>query len=896
MATVALGVAGASYGPWGQALGAAIGSYIDNQFLIPALFPQDPLQGPRAGDVQVQAASEGAPSVRALGAECRVAGTVIWVSKLRETASTDQVGGKGGPGVKQTTYSYAVDVAVKFCEGPPDGNGIVEFSEILANTKTLYKEHPDKSASATTLTADATTYSRTYTGSDGSTFTVVDHYELVITSPNGGPDLSVFVAGADADVSGFTQAVDNGTFRCIASEIDEGTGISTVTFKSEDVVFVDDANGSANTITIEQTLPKFNANQIESVSVYLGTEAQTANSTIQAQEEDVPAFRGDAYVVFKNLQLAEFGNQLPNFNAIVWATGADYYDGADPETVGGALSKLLAWAKRDNSRLQGLSALTFDTSAVDDIPLRGYYTFGAQTLREAVQPLLLAYDVSAQEADGVVTFFRRRDAPVVEVDPDDLACHPIGGDAPRPFRVSDGRGQVLPKEVVVKYRDPEVRYQAGAQAARRIGAAAPRSMSVDLPLVMTAVEAKDIAERVLWTQWANRRRVEVRLPPSYFEIQEGDILHWVDPDTGKDWRMLVLTIDRGANHLVQIDGVEEVSALMDWTSKADESGAPSGGDGPYHPPELRFWPVDVGCLRDEDATTPGFYHASSVYDSALAWAGASLWRSVDDVTYESLGAVSSEATQGHTTSTLGDVPDPSTWDRGNVLAVRLYGGKQLSSATEEEVLAGANRILVGNEVIGFATATLTAANEYDLTDLLRGLAGTELVTGDHVAKEHVLLLDAGGVYFQAVPLSEIGATRYYKSVPNAGSEPDYAAVGLEEVAMSVWPLSVADLEGVRETSNDWTLIWRRRSRLAVDPFRTDELPLLEDEELYDIEVLNVGTGTLVAIYESTTPDFTYTSSQQTTDFGSAQSTIRVKVYQRGTLVHRGRGVDSTFSG
>lgn len=241
------------------------------------------------------------------------------------------------------------------------------------------------------------------------------------------------------------------------------------------------------------------------------------------------------------------------------------------------------------------------------------------------------------------------------------------------------------------------------------------------------------------------------------------------------------------------------------------------------------------------------------------------------------------------------MPDPWTWDRGNTVRVVLYGGKALSSATEDEVLNGANRLLVGNEVIGFATATLVSAGVYDLSTLLRGLAGTELVTADHAAKEPVVLLSGGGVEFRAIPAAEIGALRYYKAVPNAGSEPDYSPASLNEEALCIWPLSVAHLSGLRETSNDWTFTWQRRSRLVVDPFKTDELPLLEDAERYDIEVLNVGTGAVVATYESTSPTFTYTSAQQTTDFGSAQATVRVKVYQRGTLVQRGRGVDLTFS-
>jgi hypothetical protein len=47
--------------------------------------------------------------------------------------------------------------------------------------------------------------------------------------------------------------------------------------------------------------------------VYLGTESQTVDPTIQAAMGNTPAYRGQAYVVFENLELEKFGNRIPNF-------------------------------------------------------------------------------------------------------------------------------------------------------------------------------------------------------------------------------------------------------------------------------------------------------------------------------------------------------------------------------------------------------------------------------------------------------------------------------------------------------------------------------------------------------------------------------------------------------
>lgn len=53
-----------------------------------------------------------------------------------------------------------------------------------------------------------------------------------------------------------------------------------------------------------------------SLAVYRGTQAQMPDPTIAAIEgaADTPAFRGTAYVVIENLELARFGNRIPQFN------------------------------------------------------------------------------------------------------------------------------------------------------------------------------------------------------------------------------------------------------------------------------------------------------------------------------------------------------------------------------------------------------------------------------------------------------------------------------------------------------------------------------------------------------------------------------------------------------
>ena len=59
------------------------------------------------------------------------------------------------------------------------------------------------------------------------------------------------------------------------------------------------------------------------IRVYTGSETQLPDPLIQATEvaANTPAFRGMAYVVFEDLQLADYGNRLPNFSFEVVKSG-----------------------------------------------------------------------------------------------------------------------------------------------------------------------------------------------------------------------------------------------------------------------------------------------------------------------------------------------------------------------------------------------------------------------------------------------------------------------------------------------------------------------------------------------------------------------------------------------
>ncbi len=111
MATLVLTAAGTALGgPLGGALGAALGQQIDR-----SVFGNGPeRQGPRLKELDVQTSSYGT-FIPAIFGGMRVAGTVIWASKLTEQ-SVKTTNGKGRPATQN--YSYSANIAVALSSRP----------------------------------------------------------------------------------------------------------------------------------------------------------------------------------------------------------------------------------------------------------------------------------------------------------------------------------------------------------------------------------------------------------------------------------------------------------------------------------------------------------------------------------------------------------------------------------------------------------------------------------------------------------------------------------------------------------------------------------------------------------------------------------------------------------
>ena len=124
------------------------------------------------------------------------------------------------------------------------------------------------------------------------------------------------------------------------------------------------------------------------------------------------------------------------------------------------------------------------------------------------------------------------------------------------------------------------------------------------------------------------------------------------------------------------------------------------------------------------------------------------------------------------------------------------------------------------------------------------------------------------------------------------SDETYVAQTFTPEGVGLRPFSVAHVEQPwrrPRTPGDLTIHWTRRSRaLAADSWVGLEVPLTEELEAYEVEI--VDGATVKRVLSTSTANVVYTASQQTADWGAPLApgnTLAIRIFQLSALTGRG---------
>jgi hypothetical protein len=526
-----------------------------------------------------------------------------------------------------------------------------------------------------------------------------------------------------------------------------------------------------------------------------------------------------------------------------------------------------------------MGVTSIDASGLTDT-VDGYIVGTQVSARGAIEPLQKVFYFDAVESDNIIKFVKRGTRTPIIISEDDLSAHDSNNsNVPAVVDLTRVQELELPKVVNVGYYNTGNNYLLGAQYSARQVTNSQQTLDLQLPIAMSDTKAKQVADVNLYVAWTARNTTKFSTSRKYDYIDPTDVVQ-ITKSNGVSYNLIITKRTEKLGGVIDFEGVADDPSIYTQTAAASVSSVAVvttvSSDGNTHV-EL----LDIPLLNDADDDA-GFYTAADGYSSG--WTGGALVKSTDNISYNTVETFPIGAVLGTVTSVLGNFTGGNVFDETNTVTVVVDSGT-LASVQYIDVLNGQNGCVIGNEVMQFRTATLTAANTYVLSGLLRGRVGTEQYISGHTSGQRFVFLSTATTQRLSSSLTEVGLVRYYKGVSNNQLFSAATLITFTNTAVGLKPLSPVGIGGGRDASGNLTINWTRRTRIGGSWSNNTDVPLGESTESYSIDIMS--GKTVKRTLTSTTPTVAYTSAMQVTDFGANQATITVNIYQISASVGRG---------
>ena len=558
---------------------------------------------------------------------------------------------------------------------------------------------------------------------------------------------------------------------------------------------------------------------------------------------ECPAHRGCAYAVFEDLALADFGNRIPGLSFELFAGHGPWMLAPLMEPLG-----------------------YFEPSAVM-LPLEGFSHEGG-----SIAAILAQFDrlgPISPVADGSKIRIPSLPESGHGVHELPLPAVAVGGEFGREIGQSQTRVRARHGSLTaLRYYDKARDYQPGLQRAQGLDASGG-AVTLELPGVLEASVARSIVDSAAKREAIRRETLSWRLAQLDPSVGPGSIVRapgvaglWMI--TEWEWRETGIELQLTRHIELDADVAFPTDPGIGWIPPDRLPGATL----------LRVFEVPWDGYGSGDTERV----LAALDSTASLWAGAALFAKHADA-LEPIGTAGrSRATTGNLVTQL----NPSTclrFEGGATLRLRLNGTEAaLIPAGVDALARGANRLLVGAEVLQFANAEPTGDGEWLLTGLLRGRGGTEIAAQRiHAPGTAVTLLDDQLVSIASDALAP-GVDTLIAAIGRADEEPVYAA--LENRGASRRPPSPCHPRMHRGADGTISLSWARRSRGGWAWLDEVDQPLVEQSELYEIGIGPAASS--VRSFVSATPFLTL-DAVTVSDLEASHAGAAIWVRQSGSF-------------
>ncbi len=506
----------------------------------------------------------------------------------------------------------------------------------------------------------------------------------------------------------------------------------------------------------------------------------------------------------------------------------------------------------------GVSAQQIDTAGLTGV-LEGIAFNKRLSYRDALEMLQQAFAFDLIDDGQGLRVVMHGAETTVEVDAD---LRVADSTVPDGMDMTRRQALELPSRVEVAYFDPARDYELGTERAMREGAglATQQRLGIYLPMVMRPMQARHIAERLLFQSWIQQTHYRLNLPRRYAALQPSDIVRIQQAD-GIVHRMRVLRTRIDTDATVRIEAVAEEQGVYIPSVTMDDA-APQLVLPAQDMATTLEW-LDIPALPDENLAQGRVLLA--VAGLGEGWRGAVLYRSDDGgQNWAQQAVLNRQATMGVSMGVLpAALPEVRDWK--HTLDIALLQGELVSAASELALWNGANLALLGDELLQFQQAEMLSSGHVRLSGFVRGRYGTEAAMHTHGTGERFVLLDSDSLHSLPMDITLRDSERLYKLVTAGQTLGSVESVSYPYTAKHLLPLSPVHLHMLRQSDDALRMQWVRRSRAgSIWPSGAD-IPLHEERELYRVQILHATTGQVLRSWEPTTSEQDYTLAEQLSD-------------------------------
>lgn len=406
----------------------------------------------------------------------------------------------------------------------------------------------------------------------------------------------------------------------------------------------------------------------------------------------------------------------------------------------------------------------------------------------------------------------------------------------------------IPQKVAVRYLDAALSFNWSMQFSTRSRTIetnqSENQITFEVPIVMSAAEAKTLSYKALWVAWNSRAAQSFRVGPEWLKIEPGDIGTVTAVGITYTVKAVEVTYNNDFSLSLKTEG---------WLS--DEAVTISADEGAGYPQTIPYtvgaaaYILDIPLLQaSDDLNYAGQFPVYVVLGSltpSSTWPGGSMWAAYTGLAFE-------EDVSSTVDSFVGVVPvvpavPGSILETDRINTITLYpkegDSTLLVTATEAEVLNGANYAAYGTtgrwELIQYETVTANANGSFTLSNILRGRRGTDYAVDAHRPGDFFIPLDADWLNVIAFPHSDVQLGFRYKGV-GFGQDPSLVSpslVNLNGYGARPWPpVNIRAARSLTALTGDLTISWTRRSRTVGVISDGGEYAPLEATESNDYKV------------------------------------------------------------